>query len=588
VAGNPLSTDNYVAGNGTGSVKGILCFDPKWENNRASLLLLNGIVYLAFGAHGDNGPWHGWILTYNAATLARTGIWCATPNAAAGGIWMGGAGLAADVPSGKPYGRMFTSTGNGTFDAVAPTYTNAMDYGDSILKLDLNNGVPTMNNGTVVGDNFTPHDQANLNNGDQDQAAGGVLVLPDAVGGGGGAHQLVQLGKSGRIYVLNRENLGGYSPNNTKDPGESANVGGLWGAPAYFNGNVYVWATGDHLKAFSFANGALSPNPKSTSTESAGTYSPTPSVSANGATNGIVWSLKTDNYGSQGREILYAHDASNVATLLYSSESNVARDNPGNSVKFIVPRGGVNLHSGNTFKVHLNYDGTTLIMTITDTLNTSQTFTTWWPINIPSTVGASTAFVGFTGGTGGATAIQEIITWSYNNSSSIKTPVVYQTAKLTAVSSGPTFSQLPYPGFPDTTGTIIDATKVGDNVTFTVNVATAGTYDIKLSYKKYNTRGISQLAINGTNVGATLDQYAATDSYATNDYGTFAFPTAGNYSFKFTVTGKNTSSSGYSVSFDDLTLTRNNRQPNASNRRLHSVGLTSVGPPFEAGVLGVL
>ena len=217
--------------------------------------------------------------------------------------------------------------------------------------------------------------------------------------------------------------------------------------------------------------------------------------------------------------------------------------------------GGVNLHSGDTFKVHLNYDGTTLTMTITDTVNTTQTFTTSWPINIPSTVGANTAFVGFTGGVGGSTAIQEIITWSLNSSSASKTPVVYQTAKLAAVSSGPTFRQFTYSAFPDVTGTIIDATKVGDNVTFTVNVATAGTYDIKLSYKKYNTRGISQLAINGTNVGATFDQYSAAEGYATHDYGNFTFPTAGNYSFKFTVTGKNTASSSYSVSFDDLTLT---------------------------------
>ena len=217
--------------------------------------------------------------------------------------------------------------------------------------------------------------------------------------------------------------------------------------------------------------------------------------------------------------------------------------------------GGVNLHSGDTFKVHLNYDGTTLTMTITDTVNTTQTFTTSWPINIPSTVGANTAFVGFTGGVGGSTAIQEIITWSLNSSSAAKTPVVYQTANLAAVSSGPTFRQFTYSAFPDTTGTILDATKVGDSVTFTVNVATAGTYDVKLSYKKYNTRGISQLAINGTNVGATFDQYSATEGYATHDYGNFTFPTAGNYSFKFTVTGKNASSSGYSISFDDLTLT---------------------------------
>ena len=142
--GGPVQLSGSVPGNGNGSSGGTLNWDPKWQNNRTSLLLLNGIVYIGFGSHGDNGPWHGWILAYNASTLKQTGAWCSTPNAAAAGIWMGGTGLAADVPSGKPYGRIFTVTGNGIFDAVAPNYTNAMDYGDSIIKLDLANGVPTM------------------------------------------------------------------------------------------------------------------------------------------------------------------------------------------------------------------------------------------------------------------------------------------------------------------------------------------------------------------------------------------------------------------------------------------------------------
>ena len=337
--GGPVTLSASVPGNGTGSSGGILNWDPKWQHNRASLLLLNGIVYIGTGSHCDNGPWHGWILAYNAATLNQTGAWCTTPNSIGAGIWGGGTGLTADVPAGKPYGRIFTGTGNGTFDATAPNYTNAMDYGDSVVKLDLNNGVPTMNaNGTVVGDDFTPLAQASLNNADEDQGSGGTVLLPNS--------ELVQVGKSGIIYILNRENLGGYHPNNTVDPEAAATVGGVWGASAYWNGNVYVWGQNDHLKAFSFTNGVLSANPTSTSAESASpayaTYSPTPSVSANGTTNGIVWSLKTDNFGTQGREILYAHDASNVANLLYSSgstgnEPNFTRDNPGNSVKFIVP-----------------------------------------------------------------------------------------------------------------------------------------------------------------------------------------------------------------------------------------------------------
>jgi Malectin domain/Legume lectin domain/Chitobiase/beta-hexosaminidase C-terminal domain len=336
--GGPVTLAASVPGNGNGSSGGILNWDPKWENQRAALLLLNGIIYIGFGAHGDIGPWHGWILAYNATTLAQSGAWCATPNGTSGGIWLGGAGLAADVPdpTNHPFGRMFTATGNGTYDAAAPNYNNTMDYGDSIIKLDLTNGAPTMISGsTTVGDDFTPHDQVTLNNGDEDVGSGGVLLLPNAVAGANPI--LTQIGKPGRIYVLNRNSLGGYNPNNTRDPGEAAYASALWGMLAYWNANVYVWGIGGNLMAFSISKGVLSSTPTSTSVESVGRYSPTPSVSANGNTQGIVWSLRTDNYSSNGREVLYAHDATNVANLLYSSESNVARDNPGNSVKFIVP-----------------------------------------------------------------------------------------------------------------------------------------------------------------------------------------------------------------------------------------------------------
>ena len=326
--GGPMALSGSVSGTGNGSSGGKLNFDPKWENQRPGLLLLNGIVYIGFAAHGDNGSWHGWILAYNASNLQQTSVWCSSANSLGSGVWMSGTGLAADVPSGKPYGRMFAVTGNGTFDAL-PTYTNSMSYGDSVVRLDLTNGVIT------VQDDFTPHDQASLNGSDLDQAAGGAVLLPDSVGGGG--RQLVQIGKSGRVYVLNRESLGGYNANNSTDPGQAVNLAnGLWGSPAYWNGRVYIWPKSDSLRLYGFANGAIT-GQTSISNESAGTYSPSPSISANGTTNGIVWSLKTDNFGSQGQAILYAHDATNVATLLYSSTQNATRDNPGASVKFAVP-----------------------------------------------------------------------------------------------------------------------------------------------------------------------------------------------------------------------------------------------------------
>lgn len=332
--GGPVALAAQVAGTGTGSSGGILHWDPEWENNRTGLLLLNGIIYIGFGSHGDNGPWHGWILAYRANTLTQTGAWCASPNGNGDGIWMSGTGLAADVPDpiNHPYGRIFTATGNGGYSAVAPNYTNTMNYGDSIIKLDLNNGIPTMTSGGVpVGDDFTPHDQASLNGADQDVASGGVVLLPDSVGGGG--RQLVQTGKSGRVWVVNRENMGGYNPSNTKDPQEEAYINGVWGGPAYWNGTVYLWGSGDHLRAFPFANGVLASSPSSSSTVGTGSYSPTPSVSSNGTTNGIVWGIRSDANSA----LLYAFDATDLSIALYNSSQKSPRDATGGTVKFIVP-----------------------------------------------------------------------------------------------------------------------------------------------------------------------------------------------------------------------------------------------------------
>ena len=265
-----------------------------------------------------------------------------------------------------------------------------------------------------------------------------------------------------------------------------------------------------------------------------------------GATAGIGKSVavKFDLYSNAGEGI--------NSTGLYTN--GVSPTTPATALG-----GNVNLHSGDILKAHITYDGTTLTLTITDTVNTAQTFTTSWPINIPSVVGANTAFVGFTAGTGGSTATQEILTWTYSTGSTgtggAKTPVVYQTANLAAVSSGPTFRQFTFTGFPDTTGTILDATAAGQSVTMTLTVATAGTYDIKVSTKLLNTRGVYQLAVNGANVGALQDEYNATGAgiFATLDLGNFNFAAAGSYTFKFTVMGKNAASTGFSIAFDDIT-----------------------------------
>ena len=339
----PVKLAASVPGNGTGSSSGTLHFDPFWENQRPGLLLLNGRVYIGFSAHQDMGTWHGWILAYNASTLQQTGAWCSTPNGVDGGIWGAGSGLAADVPdpTGHPYGRILTATGNGKYDAVAPNYNNTMDYGDSIVRLDLSGGVPSMvASGKTVGDEFTPLNQSTLDSQDLDQGSGGTLLLPNAASAGQ-QHLLVQAGKKGIIYVVNQESMGGYHPTNTSDPQQKGTVGGMWSAPAYWNGFLYFWGMSDHLRAFKFnyntTTGAISLTASSTSAEFSNFPGSTPAVSASGTTNGIVWDVLTASYASQGFEILQAHDALNVSKLLYASTQNQSRDNPGNAVKFVVP-----------------------------------------------------------------------------------------------------------------------------------------------------------------------------------------------------------------------------------------------------------
>jgi len=325
-SGSPVTLSAQVNGSGNGSSGGVLRFDPKLENNRAGLLLLNGTVYIAFAAHGDNGPFHGWILAYNAATLQQTSVFCPTANGAASGIWMSGAGLAADTINS---GRLFVATGNGAFDATPP-YNNSMSYGDDLIRLETSSGAMR------VSDQFTASNQWYLSTNDLDLGSGGVLLLPDQLSGGP-IHLMVQASKEGRIYLVDRDNLGGYNSGGDNIVQEvTGQIGGVWGSPAYWNGNLYFWASNDNLKSFSFFNGAIGNN-TAASSENAGYPGPTPSISSNGTSSGIVWDVLSSAYTSGGSAVLLAHNANNVSNTLYSSNQNFSRDNPGLATKFVVP-----------------------------------------------------------------------------------------------------------------------------------------------------------------------------------------------------------------------------------------------------------
>jgi hypothetical protein len=215
-------------------------------------------------------------------------------------------------------------------------------------------------------------------------------------------------------------------------------------------------------------------------------------------------------------------------------------------------KSGIVLDSGDVISAHVAYDGKFLYLSLRDAV-VGRLWATRFAINLPQTIGSNTAYAGFTGGTGGLTSSQKILTWTFVSQPKF-TSLQYDSTKLAAVSSGPTFRTFTWPGFPDGSGTILDSTKVADSVTFTVNVATAATYDLTVTGKDYNARGIWQLSVDGTNVGPTADEYRASESLGTFDVGPVLIPTLGNHTFKFTVTGRNTSSTDYKISFDNFQL----------------------------------
>jgi hypothetical protein len=299
----------------------------KQELQRPGLLLVNGVVYIGFGSHGDQVPFYGWLLGYSANNIQnRVMAFNAAPSGGGASIWQSGCAPAADAN-----GSIYFLTGNGAFDAN----TGGLDYGDSVVKLNAN--------GTVA-DYFTPSDQASLNSTDTDLGSSGLVLLPDQPGTF--AHLLIAGGKQGVIYSVNRDNLGKFNTAGNQNIQSLAALsagpasGGLFGSPAFWNGNLYFSAWNDNVKAFHLSNGMLTKT--SQSAIQLAFPGSTPSVSANGASNGIVWIIEADVLNDTvlttvPPAVLRAYDATNLGVELYDSNQAGSRDTAGGAVKFAVP-----------------------------------------------------------------------------------------------------------------------------------------------------------------------------------------------------------------------------------------------------------
>jgi hypothetical protein len=328
VAANDLTTAIAVSGTGDGSSGGTVTFNTLRENQRPGLVLANDVVYGAWASHGDVGPYHGWVVGFDKSTLRIVAVFNANPDGSATGIWMSGG-----APSVDSSGNMYFLTGNGTFDADSGGH----DYGDSTVKLSTSGGL------SVAG-YFTPADQQNLSAGDSDHGAGGAAILVDQPNGSPHQHLVIGGGKEGNLFLLNRDNLGGYG--GSANPPDSNAVqkfsigNAIFATAAFWNNSLYIAGVGGPLKAFSFdmTKGQFNTAASSQSgTVNFGFPGATPSVSSSGTTNGIVWALNAQAYCTQqaqscGSAVLYGFDASNLSSPLWNSGNSA-----GNAVKFTVP-----------------------------------------------------------------------------------------------------------------------------------------------------------------------------------------------------------------------------------------------------------
>ena len=300
-------------------------FDPKQYKERMGLLLLNGVIYTAWASHCDFSPYTAWIMGHNADTLAPTTVLNVVPNGSLGAFWSSGGGIAAD-----PQGNIYLLSGNGDFGTSLNTsgFPSNKNFGNAFLKLSTTGGQ------LAVADYFEMSNGVSESQGDVDLGSGGAMVLPDFTDGGGQTrHLVVGAGKDSNMYLLSRDSMGKFnsSSNNIYQQLSGALPGGVWSVPAYFNNHVYFGPVGSHLLSFAVSNAKLSTSPAAQSNNSFGYPGTSPSVSANGTSNGIVWAV--ENSGAT----LHAYDAASMNELYNSNQAGNNRDHFGTGNKFITP-----------------------------------------------------------------------------------------------------------------------------------------------------------------------------------------------------------------------------------------------------------
>jgi hypothetical protein len=323
--GSPTTIAATYSGRGAGNQNGRLIFNAKQYKERAALLLAHGLIYTTWSSHCDVSPYTSWVIAYNASTLRQAGVLNLTPNGTEGAIWMAGAGPAADEA-----GNVYVLTGNGTFDTTLSErgFPAQGDYGNAFVKLVMNGGTLT------VADYFTMQNTVEQSEQDEDLGSGGIALLPDMKDVSGRVrHLAVGAGKDQIIYLVDRDSMGKFHADGDRAYEKDIwAIGGMeFGAPAYFRDAVYYGAYKDNLRAFDFVHATLPRLQESQTSQKFDYPGTTPSVSANGNSNGIVWAVE-----NSAPAVLHAYEASDLSKELYNSNQAGERDQFENN-KFVTP-----------------------------------------------------------------------------------------------------------------------------------------------------------------------------------------------------------------------------------------------------------
>jgi uncharacterized protein (TIGR03437 family) len=292
-------------------------FVPLAHKQRTGLLLLNGTVYSSWSSNCDHGTYHGWVMAHDAATLRMTGYFNDSAGVSGASFWNGGAGPAADEQ-----GNIFVVSANGDFSGNV----SLAQYDESVLRIA---PAPQL----AMADQFTPFNKVLLDQQDLDLGSSGALVLPDQAGSPAHPHMLFTSGKEGRMYLLDRDALGGVQMGSDSAALASLPIpgtGATFGSAAYFNGFIYLAPANSPMLAFPVAGASLGSLPAASTSIGNGRLGATPSISANSTRDGIVWTITAADGGQ-----LLAYDASDLSEL-FDSNARASDQLPGYT-EFTVP-----------------------------------------------------------------------------------------------------------------------------------------------------------------------------------------------------------------------------------------------------------